>query len=347
MSTETKEEVQELVVLTPEQIEELPTTVKENVVFLTEKVGTSDLMELNPMVSELIEIREQGKGLIFAGTNDAGEYSKSNIQDFVDVKKRIRTFRAKVGKVAKILKVEPTKINKAIIAIEKAFIAEATAVYDNAEKLFEPYIMAEEEKALAKQKAKDQALLDKIAEEKAGKDEAEEKLAKSNLYNKIKYELITGLITEKVSEAISLGSEQHVQDIKARIDSYSYELITTGVDDSILDEDVVGELKHFYVNAKQKALVMINGRLDAFAKERENIILESNQRPFEADVIIGKPDVIPATTNQIQSNKEFSDYIIAEGKRLLSLTNDRLDGDVYCTPNIYHLRTILYQFNDL
>ena len=341
-----KKELKELVILTPEQIEELPVTVKDNVVFLTEKVGSTDLMKLNPMVTELIAIRNEGKAIAFIEADAEGKFDKANIQEFVDIKKRVRTFRARVKEVGKEMKMEPTKINKAIISIEKIFLAEATDVYDNSEKLFEPYIKAEKEKELLKQKKKDQALLDKIEEAKKGEDKATLQLDKTNVYNKIKYELITGLITEVVADAVVNGSEHRVKEVKFTIDTYTYELITTGADDSILDEAVIGELKHFYVNAKQKGLGMLQAKLEAFTMERQNVILESQKTPFPAPPVIATENA-PIGQVAIQNDKEFGDYIVAEGKRLLSLTSNRLNEASYCTPNIYHLRTILYQFNDL
>ncbi len=341
MSTKT-EEVKELVVLTPKQIEELPESVKDNVVFLTEKVGSKDLMKLNPMVTELIAIRNEGKSIAFIKADEEGKFDKSNIQEFVDIKKRVRTFRAKIKKVGTAMKMEPTKINKAIISIEKIFLAEATEVYDNSEKLFEPYIRAEKEKADVKQKEKDQALLDKIKEQKNLADETQLKLDKSNLYNKIKYELINGLITEATAEAVTNGSEKFVSESKSKIEAYSYELITTGLNDDILDESVVGELKHYYINAKQKAIVMLGSRLEAFEQVRKNAILESKQEEIIPPTpTVTLPENTFVTDTELQTDEQFGDYIMNETKRLYILTVNRINSKKYSTPRIHKIKLYL------
>lgn len=344
-------EVQELVVLTDKQIKALPQVVKDNVIFLTEEMGAKDLMVLNPMVTELIEIRELGSKMNMIPADKDGNYNKANIQTFIDLKKKIRTFRSGVKSSAKIMKEPYQKINKGIIAIEKTFIEEATNVYDNAETEYADYIKAEEEKALVKQKAKDQILLDKIAEQKAIADEAQLKLNKSNFYNKIKYELINGLITDATAQAVVNGNEKFVIDLKSKIEGYSYELITTGVDDSILEESVVGELKHYYINAKQKAIVMLSSRLEVFEQERKNLILESKAKEETqvppVPIVSEKEGFVSSKKISNYNDEEFINKIIIAGKEMLNGVEDKIENQKYSPPLMHQLKLILIPFKTL
>lgn len=353
MKTKT-EEVQELVILTDEQIEALSEDTKDNVVFLTEKMGAKDLLELNPMVSELIEIRQEGSSLKLKPADKEGNFDIKNIQAFTDIKKRIRSFRATVKKTATTLKEEPAKITKAIIAIEKAFTNEATIVYDEAEKEFDAYIQEQERIKAEKQAKKDAELMASINQAKAEAEEANNKMKITNIYNKVKYEIIGGL-SENISEALLNANEYKLLDIKNRYENSSYEDAIDGLEIELLEESVKSELAEKYASVKAQSIRLIKEKLDAIKLERDNAILKatSNINPIDTlkeaekqidEVIEPAVPAPPVTSQNYLNDIEFINYIQLEGKRLLGLTVERISKTPHCSPIIYDLRNSLSNF---
>jgi hypothetical protein len=323
-------------------------------VFLTEKVNTTDLAKLNPVVTELIGIREDGENLKFIPADKDGNFDKDNIQSFVDVKKRVRSFRARVKDVAKQMKEEPAKITKAIIAIEKTFIDEATVVYDNAEKEFDVYIKAEDEKAKAKQEAKNKALLDAVDEASKAKEEANLKLKVSEIYNKIKYDIITKSIVENVSEALLNANEARLKELNEEINKTSYSSIVEDIDISILAQEVHAELQEFYLTARSRSIKLINEKLAAIAIEKKNVLLENENAKFvsHSSAVPNLPPVQEKEPSMVDPLNDidqwpdnvFIDYIFKEANKLLFLTSDRIQKKPHSNPKIYDLRNLLYRF---
>lgn len=362
MKTKT-EEVAELVILTDEQIEVLPESVKENVVFLTEQLHKKDLMVLNPIVSELIEIRSFGDRLEMKPPKD-GVFDKDNVQEFIDLKKKIRTFRAGVKKSGTDLKEPYLKIQKGVVAIEKAIIEEATKVYDDAEVKFKLYIDAEEEKARLKEEAKNKALLDAVEEQSKAAKEAEDKLKVSQVYNKIKYDIITKSIVENVNDALLNANEARLRELSQELNQSSYDGLVSGIDISVLSQEVAAELHEFYSISKNRSIKLINEKLKAIDIEKQNMLLEnakssetSIDRLVEAKNKIDAeiPPAVPPVPG-MESIEPFSDalasldddqfigFIIKEANKLLYLTNARLQKKPHCSPRIYDIRNLLSKF---
>ena len=300
---ETENKVQEVQVLTEEQILALPETVKENVTFLTEEMGTKELVVLNPMVSELLEIRELGSELRMMPINSNGEFNKDNIQEFVDLKKKVRTFRAGVKNSAKVLKEPFAKITKGIIAIEKTFIEEATKVYDAAETEFKAYDDEQTRLAEERQKKKDKALLDKIAEESAARNQAQNQLQKTNVYNGIKYQAINEGMVDVISDAVLNANEGRLKDLEQWLGNTTYASRKGSLDDSILDEDVQGELREHYLACKIKCEQMLKNRFTSIEVKKKNAILEAQQTEAAKPIEVESKEVsnIPIAPNALDT----------------------------------------------
>lgn len=354
MKTKT-EEVQEITVLTDEQIALLPDETKESVIFLTEHVNPTDLAKLNPMAEELLEIREIGSKLKLMPAVD-GKFDKKNIQEFTNIKTKIRSFRAGVKSTAKELKEEPAKITKAIIAIEKEFINEATIVYDAAETEFNDFIVEEERIKAEKQAKKDAELLASVNAAKAEANEANEKMQKTNIYNKIKYEIIGGL-SETVSEALLDANKNKLLSIKESYTKSEYIDAIHGLDISILDENVRTELAEKFASTKSQSLRLIQEKLDAIKNEEDNAILKAtsaNNTPAplvqeevkeepQVPVVPEEPRLLIPTLNELDDN-EFIDYVLNELKILSNLTIKRVEDKPSSSPKIYDLRNSLSIF---
>jgi hypothetical protein len=311
------EEVKELQVLTEDQIKALPETVKENVTFLTKKIPTTELAVLNPMVVELLRLREVGENIVLMPKNSNGDYNKINIQEFTNLKVDTGKFNANIKRAAKELKKEPAKITKGIIAIEKTFLAEAKTVLENVSETFKPYLEYKEEKAAEAQRKKDQALLDKIKEETDAREQTDLKLQKTNIYNKIKYDAINGSMIEQVSEAVINGNEGKLSFLLNIVSNATYDKIKGPIIDSVLDDNVIAELKEYFITAKAKCIQMLNQRLESINLEKVNLILEAKQTEAAKSVEIEIEEIsnIPLAPNPLDNIESCITHI--ESKKFM------------------------------
>lgn len=318
-----KTEVTEVQVLTEEQINALPEVVRTNVKYLSENVGVKDLSVLNPIATELIEIRQLGSELQLMPLNDKGEFNKDNVQQFVDLKKKIRSFRSGLKSDIKDLKAPYVKINKGYISIEKAIIDEATKVYESAEETFATYITEQDKIAAERQAKKDKALQEALAEENKGKVEAQDALAKSTLYNKIKYEIINKNTTEASANAVANSNRDIVSGLESDINNYTFDTIIGDNDVSILDENVVAELKEYFITSKNNAVKILVDKIKALDIETKNIQLEAQKTTIASPIEVEVENVIPnppiprfETLEQCINQIEFVGYISIDGHKL-------------------------------
>lgn len=316
--SKTGEKVQEVQVLTTEQINNLPEVVKENVVFLTKRVNATDLAELNPLVTELLEIKEQGSKLIFAGKDEEGNYPKDNIQEFVDVKKAVRTYRAKVKKSATALKEEPKRINKAIIAIEKTFTEEATKVYNNAEKLFDEYIKHEEEVKKERERKKNEALLKQVEESQKQSEQANLKLEITALYNKLKYEKITNQLVSSVQLAVVESNKEGIERKYNSVREITWNDIIEDENVSILEQDVLAELQEFFIASRKNALAILNNKLQDIARQEQSIADKATVEAVKETVLPTQKQIVnEAGEIPLDTPLAIRNHVMKEVKKLL------------------------------
>lgn len=363
MNTET-EKVQEVQVLTADQIKALPKEAVESVTFLTKQVGAKDLAVLNPLVTELLELRVLGSKLKIIEADKEGKFDKKNIQEFIDCQGKIKNYRSRVKSSAIDLKKPYQDINKGYIVIEKAFVGEATKVFDAAEKEFKPYRDQQKKDKADKLAAKNKALTDAVDKSKAIADEATLKMDRSNLYNSIKYDGINVRIVEKSTDAVLNANKRNLEELRTDITGLDFETILNGRDEKILEPEVCNELRGHFVDARTKAIKLINDRLVAIKIEEDNLKLQSVIVPGNAiaglvdgqkkiDEII--PPAVPNVPGAIPNveifkdliDAEFINYIVKEARNLLTLTQNRIEKVPHSSPIIYDLRNILSQINKL
>lgn len=295
--------VTEITVLTEEQIIALPDTVKDNVVFLTEKLGSKELITLNPIVVELLTLRELNENLILMPKNSKGDFNEDNIQSYKDLKARTKTFNTIIKSSAKELKSEPAKITKGIIAIEKTFLEENKIIQDAAFKKFEEYEAEVSAKAAIAKAKREKKIQDALDLEKKLKDEANLGLAKSTVYNKVKYEIISKKYIEDVTDAVLNFNEIKLINLRDELQKTTYESLIKNEDISVLDKDVATELKEYWVANSTKATASINSRIESIKKEKENDILQAKNETI-TETVKNTTEVIGSamSNNQATSN---------------------------------------------
>jgi hypothetical protein len=309
-------EVKEIEILTPEQIERLPDTVHDNVVFLTENVRPQELVKLNPLVSELLNMRDHLSKLEVVKDKD-GKITKDSIDDYKELLKTQRSFNGTLTKTAKVLQKPYQDINKGFIEIKKTFKEESDKVKEAAEEIFAEYEEEKARKAAEQQAKKDAALNAQIEEANREAEELKNKTKISNTYNEIKFTQIAYEITEKTQDAILESNEESLNRFKAGIAQKTFEKATMHLDVSILDADVLSELKMNFAKAKRNAILSIDQKLESYALQREKAILEAKQN-------VPAPPIPP-----VPSREELDDNKVAlpedEKRHVYGINDIRLD----------------------
>jgi hypothetical protein len=273
-------EVKEIEILTPEQIERLPDTVHDNVVFLTENVRPQELVKLNPLVSELLNMRDHLSKLEVVKDKD-GKITKDSIDDYKELLKTQRSFNGTLTKTAKVLQKPYQDINKGFIEIKKTFKEESDKVKEAAEEIFAEYEEEKARKAAEQQAKKDAALNAKIEESTKEAEELRRKQEASNVFNQIKYVEIGERITERTSQAILSLNENSLARLIPEMAQKSFSGITANLDLSLLEESVLEQLKTSFDTAKRFAIASIEDKLEHYAtiREKEALVAKSIPTP--------------------------------------------------------------------
>lgn len=273
---ETKQEVVEFEILTPEQIKALPDDVHENVTFLTDNARPKELMKLNPIVVRLLNMRENVDKLELKKDED-GNFKKESIEEYKAWKAEQRSFNGDLERTSKKLQKPYQDINKGFISIRKTFKDESDKLKEEAEKKFAPY---EEEKIRKKKEAdekRDKELKDEIAKRDEQTKELQNKQKVSSVYNDIKFVEIAENISDNASDAIIEKNEDALQQLKAQIAQKTFEKITAKYETEVLDDTMKTELEAAFDKAKDRAIRMIQDKLDSYEMQRENDLNKAKQ----------------------------------------------------------------------
>ena len=276
-------EIKETEKLTLEQIEKFG-VVKENYKFLTTRLTGEDLNNFNPMVLELLNLQDYANNLKLIPADEKGEFDKENIQLFTNTKKAIGTYNSSVRSSSKKLKEPQTKVNKAIIAIEKQFLEDAGKVMEQIVLEFKPHLDLVAQKKLKKEALKNKALID--AADEANK-QAEIERAKNRvvgIYNEVKYERIVQNVTTAASNVATNGNKDLIERKLKEIASYTMDSLTADLDLSLLSveqkNDLISTLSASKVNAKS----ILDLRLASIESEKKLIALEAQKEVYETPV---------------------------------------------------------------
>ena len=288
-----KEEVKEIEILTEEQIAALPDSVKENVVFLTDNLPNKELIQLNPLVSELLSLKDRGNKLRLEKTED-GEFKKESIEEYKGVKADQRSFNSQLKKTAKAIKDPINKIRAGVIEIEKTFKAESDQIKEDFEEKFKEYEDIRAEKARIAQEKKDAAMNAEI--EKANKEVEEQRLKhrKMEIYNDIRNGKINAEITDKTADAVDDYSEEALLNFQTKLSQKSWEDIIPE-DINELNDEVVEELKATFEKSKERAAKSIAKKLDQFQEDKLKLRQEAikDHSPSEPEPLPPVPKLEP------------------------------------------------------
>lgn len=345
MSTE-NENLVEIEILTPEQINLLPEEVKENVVYLTENANIKDLKVLNPIVSKLLKIKTESLNLKLIPKDEEGNFNKENIKEYKSLKSSIGSFNTSLRDSATELKRELKKPYAALLDIEKVFKNISSQISENIKNTFSEYEEAEAEKKRIAKEKKDAILNAKVAEAEAEAEKAKLVNKKAETYNAIKYEKIAEGIVSKTTNLINSANELELQkQLDFLQNKINFGDLIFGYDLSILDMNVQTELRQYFASSVHNSKTLLEGKLEALKNQKQLDIQEAISNPKntveqirevekQVDEIIEKsPLPPPPSFNQVEvyteefrslNDSEFKSYIEKEKRKLKMLIEARI-----------------------
>lgn len=248
--------------------------VKKEIKYLESNLDKGELITFNPLVRELGMLKLMGDQLKMKPKDKDGKYDKDNIQEFVDLKKNVRTYRAGVKRSAKKLKDPRIAENKAINSLQNVFIDEADAVYDNAEKEFAEYVEWEEGEKIRRQAAKDAETQKQIDDANAEATAQKEKMKRTMSYNNLMYEHME----DKINPFINNITEINIAALRKRrkdIEDLDFDAYLFGQSTDGMDENDFQKVRDRFDSERQKTI----DSFDAYIKKTE---LEEEKRLSDA-----------------------------------------------------------------
>ncbi len=358
---EENEVIEEITILSKEQIDALPEEAVEKVRSLSDgDLPAKQLQIFVPVVQKYIALRDKALKLKIEKDAD-GNITEESIEAYKEVKSDQRSFNGDLGREIKKIKDPLNSIKGDVLTVEKTFKAESDKIKEAAEKLFEEYENIKAEKAKAAQEKRDKELLDAVALANEEADKLKEQNSKTTIYNDIKIKRIAEGITEKATDGIFDANETTLGRIKAGIAQGTRENLVEGSEVDKLDEEIITELKSYYEKAKQRAIVMIDNKLteydNAREKELQDAVIQSKAQPGEMHVpavgynesaehdddIPEPPASIPVDL-KVTDEAQFIEKVLNNIQALETAVNLRINEGP--TPKLIALKNKFNAFND-
>ena len=265
--------VKELEIFTVEQLNVLPQEAKDSIVNLSSNLPQKELLVLNPLVSELLKIKELTKikyvPLPEEPTKEQIAAHKENIEEFKAAKKSIVALTQQNSKAKSAIKGPLDLLGKQVLTIEKSVKAIADEVLASIELIFKPWIDAEAEKArIAKDKKeqKEKEAINKLTEENNTQANA---FKKSQLVTFLKYEMFADTKTE-INDAIENYALDKLFKVRDLLAFKTFDALSAGKELNLLDQEELDLVKNLFDNEKEILIKNINTKITALELEKDN-----------------------------------------------------------------------------
>ena len=265
--------VREIEIFTVEQLNILPQEAKDSVINLGQNLPTKELLILNPLIAELLKIKELTKikyvPLPEEPTKEELEAHKQNIEEFKAAKKAITALTQQNSKAKTAIKGPLDLLGKQVLTIEKSVKLIADEVLASIEETFKPYLDAEAEKkriAQEKKEEKEKEVINKLTEQNNAQANA---FKKSNLITFLKYEMLQET-KEEVYNAIENYSLDKLFSVRDLLSLKTFEQFTKDKELTLLDEEELANVKSNFVKEIELFKANINTKITALQLIKDN-----------------------------------------------------------------------------
>lgn len=265
--------VKEIEIFTLEQLNILPEEARVSIINLESNLPQKELLILNPLVSQLLKIKELTKikyvPLPEEPTKEDIAAHKENIQEFKDAKKSITALTQQNSAAKSAIKGPLDLLGKQVLTIEKSVKKIADEVLAEIELAFKPYIDAEAAKAETariKREEKANEAINALSEQNATQANA---FKKSQLITFLKYEML-----EETKQEVQNAIENYTLDklflLRDSLPLKTFDSFTVGKELNLLDETEFTAIKDSF--AKEIGLFRsnINIKIEALQLEKTN-----------------------------------------------------------------------------
>lgn len=324
-----KETLQEIEIFSEEQLNILPKEAKESIISLNAGLNTKELLVLNPMVAELLKIKELIKikfvPLPENPTKEDKAKFKENIAEFKSAKSSIVAFKKQSAEAKKAIKGPLDLLGKQVIVVEKSVNEIASEVADLLDKEFKPYLDEEQEKkdaAAEKKRLEEQKAINELSEQNKAQSDL---IAKGQILTYLKYEMLEG------TKRVVAGAIQHytldaAQDLLRVILAMTFENTATGKDLTLLDAEELLACQTSFFNQRLEMTSSLNARIKILELEKENEKLEEKIETVTATpppIYQGVSNI--SVTGQIETGAPLEPEAFVAARINQSLLNNNSD----------------------
>jgi len=266
-------QIKEIEIFTMEQLEILPQEAKDSIINLGNNLPQKELLVLNPLVTELLKIKELAKIKYIPLPEDATKEQiaehKANIEEFKEAKKSISALTSQNAIAKKSIKGPLDLLGKQVLIIEKSVNSIAKEVLETLELKFKTYLDAEEEKkkiAAAKKLEKETAAINALTEQNTAQANM---FKKSTLITFLKYEML-GDTKLEINNAIENYSLDKLFSVRDMLTLKTWQNFTVGQTLELLDETELTNIKAFFNKEIDLFRTNINTKITALELEKAN-----------------------------------------------------------------------------
>lgn len=262
--TNAENQIEPIEIFTEEQLNVLPQEAKDVIVYLSENLGSNQIMVLNPLIRELLELEELRK-------LEYKEGDKASEKAYEDAMRKIGAFNTKAADAKKAMKGPIDQMGKKIVSLEKDLKSIGEEVKTDIQKTFAKYIDAKAQKKAATAEKKDaekNAVVEQLSE---AQNQTAIVSKRSETSTKLKYGILEPLKNEILS-AMDTHTLVALQALKARLlgyEDFDKVVVTNGVDlnekigeELIIGEDILPEIKAVYKREYDALLKQVNTKID-------------------------------------------------------------------------------------
>lgn len=257
MAKTSKQEV-EIEIFSQDQLSVFNPEVQLDISYLSENLPAKELKALNPLITKLISIQNYKESVKYNPEN-----KKESVELYKEAMKDLKETNKVITDTKSAIKRPLDELGKKVLSIERFSKSIVQDVISDIDKEFEQYVKEEEErKRIAKEKreAKQAEELKKL--EDANKEQTQ-MLLKTNLLNKLKYE-IPDAFTQEVMKGIVSYSKDALEKLKVNyegeniFDSYHKKEDPN----NLLSEEEKEVVKAIFDKKISDSLVLINNRIE-------------------------------------------------------------------------------------
>lgn len=263
----------EIIIFTDDQLEVLPQETKEVIIGLTHNLPANELKVLNPLIVELLKIKELTKiqyvPLPDDPTAEQKEAHAKSVEKFKAAKKALIEFGKKNADAKTKIKGPLDLLGKEVLKVERSLTTIKDEVLTAIETTFKDFIEAEKEKAAAaleKRNAKAAAAVAALSEENVEKDNI---IKKGALMTFLKYEILEGTKAD-VALAIEKFSLDEVFKLRDGLAMRTFENLAFGKELTLLDEEELASVKKNFENEIAGFTLNLNNRITALQALKDN-----------------------------------------------------------------------------